>query len=366
MRIAFWHFFTFRKRRGIETLVLSQANALAEMGHEVSVVCAASALKPSIDLRANVKIYAFPTTRYFEHAGIIPFYAAHFLRYSYDAVVAFFSDFGEGAAHQWLTPFKKLPLTLYLCYPYSTVPHRYKSFLKWGWHQSAKHVIADAKWIAEEAEPVLERAISVVSVGTDTQRFAPNAALRQEMRKKFSIGPEETVVLSAAALEKSKGLHRNIRAAARLRKNRGSLKLFIVGSGSEEAVLKSLARDLGLVDCVYFPGESQRLEDFYNLSDLFLLLPDEEGNSVACHEAMCCGLPVVVSDTKGFRESVSEAEGILVNFRDEKAVDEGLWRMLADTHYRRNAGDRARQRMLATAGWDKRAHELTEILANTH
>jgi len=44
MRVAFWHFYTFRMHRGIETLVVSLANALAQKAIEVSIVTA----KPTI------------------------------------------------------------------------------------------------------------------------------------------------------------------------------------------------------------------------------------------------------------------------------------------------------------------------------
>ena len=37
MKICFWHFYTFRIRRGIETLVVSLSNALAKKGEDVSI-----------------------------------------------------------------------------------------------------------------------------------------------------------------------------------------------------------------------------------------------------------------------------------------------------------------------------------------
>src|SRR5438876_78704 len=118
MKIAFWHFYTFRMLRGIETLVVSLANALVRQKAEVSLITARPTVRPLVTPHPSVKVYAYPTGPYFEHRAIVPFYVYHFLRHRYDHVVVFFADFGEAAAWRIFKRVVDLPLTLYLCYPY--------------------------------------------------------------------------------------------------------------------------------------------------------------------------------------------------------------------------------------------------------
>src|SRR4051812_45568639 len=98
MKVAFMHFWTLRMRRGIETLVISLANELAEQGVDVSILTARQTQEPLVRPSKKVRLKQFPTSRYYEALTIIPFYAADLARNKYDIVVTFFSDFGEPQA----------------------------------------------------------------------------------------------------------------------------------------------------------------------------------------------------------------------------------------------------------------------------
>lgn len=362
MKLAFWHFYTLRLLRGIETLVLSLSNALVDKGVDVSIVTATPTLQPLVRPDPRVRVYAFPTGRYFQHFTIVPFYAGHFMRHAYDHIFTFFADFGEGWTWRLVHWLREMPLVLYLCYPYSSVPHRYHSFLRLGWEREARHIVADAEWIAREAAELFHRRVEVVPVGTDPQRFRPDPAWRAEMRRQWGFTDHEVVLLNVSALERGKGTWRVLQSMGRLKERFPQLRYVILGSGADEARLKDMVTELGLDQRVFFAGTTSQLERYYNMADIFVMLPDAEANSIACHEAMSCGLPVLVSRTGGFPEDVPCNAGWLVDPHSPQEIDESLSRLITDSALRRRMGSAGRAHILAHYSWDRIAERLLDAL----
>jgi glycosyltransferase involved in cell wall biosynthesis len=363
MKIAFWHFYTLRMLRGIETLVTSLANALARRGAEVSLVTATPTVRPLVTPEPSVRVHAYPTGRYFEHRAIVPFYVYHFLRHRYDRVVVFFSDFGEGAAWRLLRRAIDLPLTLYLCYPRSSVPHRYDAFRRRGWGRRARHILADAGWIAREAEDFFGRPVPVVPVGTDPERFRRDPGRRRALRRQWGFADSDVVLLNVSALERRKGTGRVVQAVGRLRHRFPGLRHVILGQGEEEPALRRAVADLALGERVVFAGVTSRLEEYYDLADVFVMLPDGEANSVACHEAMSSGLPVLVSSSGGFTESVPPDAGLHVDPDQPDQVDAALARLVGDTALRSALGRGGRDHVLAHYTWDRCADRFLGAVA---
>ena len=362
VRIAFWHFYTFRLLRGIETLILSLANALVKSGADVSIVSASATTTPLVSPDPRVNIYAYPTPKYYSHQFITPFYVQHFLKHRYDHVVAFFADFGEGSALRIVNRFRDIPLTLYLCYPQAAAPHRYSSFRALGWEQKASTILADAKWIAEEAEQFFHRTVGVVPVGTDPERFRTNTLLRERARNQWHINESDVVILNVSTLEPRKGVGRMIQAMSRLAPRFPQLRYLILGKGKQELELRSIVEDLALDDVVIFAGTTSELEAYYNASDIFVMLTDDEGNSIACHEAMSSGLPVAVSDAGGFIESVPTTAGFRVNPDDPERIDDALSQLITNPDLRHSMGQAGRDHILRNYSWEKTADRFLQEL----
>ena len=362
MRIAFWHFYTFRLLRGIETLILGLANALVKTGTEVSIIAASPTTTPLVSPDPRINIYAYRTPAYYSHQFITPFYVHHFLKHRYDRVVAFFADFGEGSALRIVDKFRDIPLTLYLCYPYAAAPHRYSSFRARGWEQKATRILADAEWIAQEAEQFFHRPVGVVPVGTDPDRFNANALLRKRSREQLKFNENEVVVLNVSALEPRKGVGRMIQAMSRLAPRFPELRYLILGGGGQELQLRRMVQELRLANVVVFAGTTSELEAYYNAADIFVMLTDDEGNSIACHEAMSCGLPVVVSDSGGFTESVPLSAGFRVNPEDTESIDDALSRLITAPVLRHTMGQAGRDHILTHYSWEKTADRFLQQL----
>ena len=361
MRIAFVHFYTFRLLRGIETLVLSLANELVVKGVDVAVLAACPRLRPLIPPDPRVRVYAFPTLRYYEAATIVPFYVVNLLSRNYDIVNIFFADFGEGPAIRATRRFKDYKLNLYLCYPYDSVPHRYLGFAHYGLGELADRLIADSEFVAEGARHFFGRPVDVVPVGTDPTRFRPDPTLRAEMRARLGIAEDEVVLLNVSALEERKGTWRVIQALPEIRKHCPRMRYVILGEGSHKSVLERMVRELGLMDCVLFAGTTPDLVPWYNLADIFVMLPEAEANSIACHEAMACGLPVVVANTGGFGEVVTEEAGRLVDIHNREIIASIIVELAAVPEQRHRMGLEGRHIVQERLSWERIAERLIAI-----
>jgi glycosyltransferase involved in cell wall biosynthesis len=88
----------------------------------------------------------------------------------------------------------------------------------------------------------------------------------------------------------------------------------------------------GYDDRVIFLGlilDRQKMANFYRMCDVFVLPSRSDCFPSTQIEAMFCGTPVVCTDIPGAREAVKvSGMGLIVPARDEKALAEGIIRML--------------------------------------
>jgi glycosyltransferase involved in cell wall biosynthesis len=139
-----------------------------------------------------------------------------------------------------------------------------------------------------------------------------------------NINSVEFDLISVCRLVKWKNLDKLIKACASANKS-----LAIVGSGPEEANLKSLASTTG--GNVTFFGQLEELEVISTLqkSRAFALLSDYEGLSFSLLQAMACGLPSIVSNIKGNTDVITDGlEGLVVDANDENKVAEAIIELL--------------------------------------
>lgn len=362
MKIAFLHFWTLRLPRGVETLTLSLANALAQQGHHVSILCAKRTREPLVAPLPNVRVQEFPTFRYFETTTIVPFYAQALARAKFDVVVTYFADFGEGRALQLVAPFAKFQHVLYLTFPYESAPHRYHAYKKFAWDKCADILLADAAYTASEGEKFFQRPVVVQPSGTDPERFKPGAAKREAVRTRLGFHQDNVVLLNVSALERRKGTWRVVEALPKIRAHCPQVRYLVMGEGPERASLERRATELGVRDAVVFGGTTSDLTGYYNAADVFVMLSDEEAGSLALLEAMASGLPAVVSNTGGFGETVDTSCGARVTLAIESEIVQTLLCLVKDAGERVSRGRKARERVMDRFAWPRLSEGFIRII----
>jgi glycosyltransferase involved in cell wall biosynthesis len=122
----------------------------------------------------------------------------------------------------------------------------------------------------------------------------------QALRRQFGLPGAYFLYVGRFAPEKNVAGLLRAYALYRKRHRLDPWPLVLVGSGPQEAHLRSLAAELGLTD-VYWPGfrPIDELPMFYALATCFVLPSTSEPWGLVVNEALATGLPVLVSDRCG-------------------------------------------------------------------
>jgi len=204
--------------------------------------------------------------------------------------------------------------------------------------------------LAEGADP--ER-VKVIPAGIDVERFQPVgddaslAAQRKELRAKLGVAPDETMILSVAALRWEKGIADLIHAVKRLsldaELNHAPIKLVLAGSGPERDKLVELVERIGLRDRVVFTRfDYDEMPKAYRAADVFALASTArpgwlEQFGYVLPEAMASGLPVVATESGSIPEVVGDV-GLIVPPSDFLGLATAFKRLVLDPELREELG----------------------------
>lgn len=184
--------------------------------------------------------------------------------------------------------------------------------------------------------------IRTVHTSVDTQRFAPRDR-DPKLREELGIGPDEIVIGNVSSLHKRKGIEEILRAFAILAK-RPELKLILCGKNADP--WRPLTKHLGLTDRVVFPGFQKDVPAYLAQLDVYVLPSREEGLGTSILEAMCLGLPVVVSNAGGIPESVVPGTGVVLEDTGPESIAAAVTALVDDPDRRRTLGEAAHERVV--------------------
>jgi phosphatidylinositol alpha-1,6-mannosyltransferase len=208
--------------------------------------------------------------------------------------------------------------------------------------------------------------------GVDTDRFRPDAASRAELRARYRLGQQPTVVC-VSRLVPRKGQDMLIRALPTIRRRVAGAVLVIVGGGPYLERLRRLAQNAGVAEHVTFTGgvPTDELPAHYSLADVFAMPCrtrgaglDVEGLGIVFLEASATGVPVVAGCSGGAPETVRDNEtGLVVDGNSVDQVADAVGAILADPDRATAMGAAGRDWVTAHWRWDILAARLAGLLA---
>ncbi len=149
--------------------------------------------------------------------------------------------------------------------------------------------------------------VRTVYYGTDPVRFRPpTIAERTDARSRLKwFDDRPTVVFVGALGDRRKGLDTLLAAWRILSVDKSwDARLAIVGKGASRGRLKREFRDLK--SSVVFLGFRRDVPDILHACDALVSPARYEAYGLNVHEALCCGLPALVSATAGVAERYPE------------------------------------------------------------
>lgn len=207
------------------------------------------------------------------------------------------------------------------------------------------------RYLVEE-EHVAEYKVRLCYNGVDTDRY----------RREVSASPSggRLVVGTVCSLRPEKGVDTLVRAFATIRDLGATL--LIVGSGPEEANLRTLCAQLGVEEDCHFEAATTEVAKWLNRMDIFVLPSRYEALSNSLMEAMACACCPIASRVGGNPELVNEGRnGRLFRVDDVPELTSHLRALLTDEPLRKRLAAAASERILTQFTFAKAASAMQQI-----
>jgi glycosyltransferase involved in cell wall biosynthesis len=175
--------------------------------------------------------------------------------------------------------------------------------------------------------------------------------LSRHLRYQLEIPSDATVVGIVGRVVREKGYLEFAEMAKLVSAGRDSVCFLVVGDALPSdrdgvvAELHSRVDAAGLAGRFRFTGFTERVADYLQIMDIFVLPSYREGFPRSVLEAMSSGLPVVATDIRGCREAVSDGvTALLVPPEDATSLAAAVARLLDDPDMARRMGSAGRER----------------------
>lgn len=158
---------------------------------------------------------------------------------------------------------------------------------------------------------------------------------------KEKIAPSEQIVLYVGAIEPRKRVEDLLRAFSIVQKKNHSVRLVVVGGGSDLKRLKNLVDNEGFTNIDFLGPIVDGVIAYFMICDLFVL-PSEGGLSL--NQAMICGKPVIASSADGTEYDLIEdgVNGYLFDEGDCGQLALGMAAILEDSSLKVSMGKASR------------------------
>jgi glycosyltransferase involved in cell wall biosynthesis len=199
----------------------------------------------------------------------------------------------------------------------------------------------------EKIQVLLRGSCNGIDAETEFNPDRLNSLVRNEVRHRYGIPPDATVVGFVGRLARAKGLVELSDAWGILRNQHPDLHLLLIGPEEPgDPPPSGLLEQLRADPRVHFAGENWDTPPLYRAMDILVLPTHREGFPIVLLEAAAMGLPIVATRVTGCLDAVQDnITGTLVPAYDSEALAGGLQRYMCDPALRRLHGAAARVRV---------------------
>jgi glycosyltransferase involved in cell wall biosynthesis len=199
--------------------------------------------------------------------------------------------------------------------------------------------------------------------GIKTGTFGPSGAL--PTREQFVREERTHVFICTRSWEPVYGIDVLLRAFRQARRQDSSLRLLLLGGGSQADYVRNFLVGEGLTDVVRTPGHvgNENVAKWFRAADTYVSCAQSDGTSISLLEAMATGLPAIVADIPSNREwIVEEHNGWLASAGSSEEFASRLLRAARLSQPQRELiSDRNRDLVAERADWDRNFPRLLEM-----
>lgn len=199
------------------------------------------------------------------------------------------------------------------------------------------------KELVEDHRICPEEKVKVIPLGFDLEKFSQNKEQsRLQVRSHYAIKDDEVAIAIIGRLAPIKDHLFFLEVIEKLLNNNGlrhKIKVFIVGDGSERAVIQEKVNSLNskFGETILMTSWILDIPKFNHGMDIICLTSKNEGTPVSLIEAQAAGIPVVSTDVGGVRNVINdEVSGFVIDVGDRQRFVEKLSILIENQKIRAN------------------------------
>lgn len=208
--------------------------------------------------------------------------------------------------------------------------------------------------------------VHVVYDEADTEYFHPDACDGNAVREKLGIAGDSKVIVMVARFAENKRHDLMLDAFEQVREQVPTARLVLKGEVySEDAYydrIKKRIDEMSSDNSILHIPFVDDIREIHAAADVLVLCSDREGLGRCVVEAMCMGIPPVVTDTGGSHEIVEDGvSGFVVPGGNASALADRIIRVLKDRELARSFGREARRAAERELSADVSASRVMDI-----
>lgn len=208
--------------------------------------------------------------------------------------------------------------------------------------------------------------VHVVYDEADTEYFHPDACDGNAVREKLGIARDSKVIVMVARFAENKRHDLMLDAFEQVREQVPTARLVLKGEVySEDAYydrIKKRIDEMSSDNSILHIPFVDDIREIHAAADVLVLCSDREGLGRCVVEAMCMGIPPVVTDTGGSHEIVEDGvSGFVVPGGNASALADRIIRVLKDRELARSFGSEARRAAERELSADVSASRVMDI-----
>lgn len=164
---------------------------------------------------------------------------------------------------------------------------------------------------AIQKEIIAKSKIVSIKNGIDATKIE-SPVNRQEFREKLGVKDDQILIGTLSRFAEQKDPYTFFKAAEIVLLRQPNAKFLYAGDGPLMEKLREYAAQTGLISHFILPGFVTNRQDYLKSLDIFITTSLYEGMPIALLEAMCAGIPTIVTNVKGNRECVTPSCSLLV------------------------------------------------------
>jgi len=186
--------------------------------------------------------------------------------------------------------------------------------------------------------------ICYIPNGVNIDKFRPLLQSEKDHLKSLLKLPNKKIITFVGQLKYRKGIDVLLKSWKQIAIHRDDIYLLIIGAGIEFDRFLNLSKEIGIEKSIFFTGELKNVEQYFQISDIFVFPSRKEGCPNVLLEAMSTGLPIVATPIGGIVDIIRHMEnGILIKEISVDSLTDGINFLVNNQAFAQKLGKQARE-----------------------